>query len=177
MTKSTCTACCCLCFFGTCGCHRCYLDDPCCGIAYFLTLGFCGIGVLIDCCMIGKLVDAANLKYARQGGGGSTTVVVLREERSARRERGHHSEAPRQQLMGSTAQVDAYGGGGHQYYAPAPQQQQQQQLGMGAPQYYLPPMVEGMAGQVKSTQSFCIACGTGLPGGSRFCGNCGAPQQ
>jgi hypothetical protein len=75
MPKDHCTACACLLFCGPCGGHRCYLDDCCCGVLYFLTFGFAYIGVLCDCCYLGTMVQAANLKYAG-GGGGSTTVVV-----------------------------------------------------------------------------------------------------
>ena len=73
MPKDHCTACACLLFCGPCGGHRCYLDDCCCGVLYFLTFGFAYIGVLCDCCYLGTMVQAANLKYA--GGGGSTVVV------------------------------------------------------------------------------------------------------
>lgn len=73
MPKDHCTACACLLFCGPCGGHRCYLDDCCCGVLYFLTFGFAYIGVLCDCCYLGTMVQAANLKYA--GGGGSTVIV------------------------------------------------------------------------------------------------------
>jgi TM2 domain-containing membrane protein YozV len=73
MTKDHCTACACLLFCGPCGGHRCYLDDICCGVLYFFTLGFVGIGVLLDCCYLGSMVQAANLKYA---GGRIGEVVV-----------------------------------------------------------------------------------------------------
>ena len=75
MPKDHCTACACLLFCGPCGGHRCYLDDCCCGVLYFLTFGFAYIGVLCDCCYLGTMVQAANLKYAGGGGGGSTVVV------------------------------------------------------------------------------------------------------
>ena len=73
MTKDHCTACACLLFCGPCGGHRCYLGDCCCGVLYFLTFGCAYIGVIADCCYLGTMVQAANLKYA---GSGEKSVVV-----------------------------------------------------------------------------------------------------
>jgi len=52
------------CFTGFCGLHRMYLGDVCMGIVYLFTLGFCGIGALVDCCKMDQLVSEANTKFA-----------------------------------------------------------------------------------------------------------------
>lgn len=61
-----------LCCFplGLLGFHHFYLRRPCWGVLYFCTLGFFGIGFLIDMCRMKSLVDDANrrakLKVERQ---------------------------------------------------------------------------------------------------------------
>lgn len=95
MPKDHCTACACLLFCGPCGGHRCYLDDCCCGVLYLLTFGFAYIGVLCDCCYLGTMVQAANLKYA--GGGGGTTVVVQNNITNSNSSQSPSSYVPPQQ--------------------------------------------------------------------------------
>jgi len=51
-------------FFGFFGIHRFYLDQPVMGIVYFLTGAFCGIGWLIDICLIPGIVEQCNAKYS-----------------------------------------------------------------------------------------------------------------
>ena len=94
MPKDHCTACACLLFCGPCGGHRCYLDDCCCGVLYLLTFGFAYIGVLCDCCYLGTMVQAANLKYS--GGGGATVVVQNNITNSSSSQSPSYQMAPQQ---------------------------------------------------------------------------------
>lgn len=73
--KDKCTACLLLLFGGVFGLHRCYLDDIVCGIAFFLTGGWCLCGICCDCCYLSALVSAANMKYAAIPS--HTTVQVI----------------------------------------------------------------------------------------------------
>jgi hypothetical protein len=45
---------------GICGVHRLYNRQPVSGIVWFLTLGFCGIGQLVDLLLIPEMVSRAN---------------------------------------------------------------------------------------------------------------------
>ena len=73
--KDKCTAFLLLLFGGVFGLHRCYLDDIVCGIAFFLTGGWCLCGICCDCCYLSALVSAANMKYAAIPS--HTTVQVI----------------------------------------------------------------------------------------------------
>ncbi|KAL9648866.1 hypothetical protein ABK040_003796 [Willaertia magna] len=61
------------CCFGLCGLHRFYLNQPLLGIVWLLTGGLCGIGQLIDLCLIPGIVDSCNL--AERGANTNTTIV------------------------------------------------------------------------------------------------------
>ncbi|KAF0982420.1 hypothetical protein FDP41_011350 [Naegleria fowleri] len=47
-------------FLGFLGVHRLYLDQPLWFVIYFLTGALCGIGWLIDLCLIPSMVDRCN---------------------------------------------------------------------------------------------------------------------
>eukprot|EP01118_Nematostelium_gracile_P008916 TRINITY_DN2981_c0_g2_i1.p1 TRINITY_DN2981_c0_g2~~TRINITY_DN2981_c0_g2_i1.p1 ORF type:complete len:138 (-),score=32.15 TRINITY_DN2981_c0_g2_i1:112-486(-) len=47
-------------FLGVLGVHRFYLDRPLSGIVWLLTGGLCGIGWLLDLCLIPGMVDDCN---------------------------------------------------------------------------------------------------------------------
>lgn len=49
-----------LCFFGICGIHRIYNRQPISGVVWFFTLGFCGIGQLVDLLLIPSMVTRTN---------------------------------------------------------------------------------------------------------------------
>jgi TM2 domain-containing membrane protein YozV len=49
-----------LCLFGFCGIHRIYNRQPVIGVIWLVTLGFCGIGQLVDLLLIPGLVDRTN---------------------------------------------------------------------------------------------------------------------
>ncbi|MEH2023271.1 TM2 domain-containing protein [Nostoc sp.] len=51
----------CLCFFGICGGQRLYTGQIGIGLIYFFTIGFLGIGQLIDLALIPNMVDKRNL--------------------------------------------------------------------------------------------------------------------
>jgi TM2 domain-containing membrane protein YozV len=147
MPKDHCTACACLIFLGPCGGHRCYLDDICCGILYFLTFGFAYIGVLCDCCYLGTMVQAANLKYA--GGGGNVAVVVQNNITNSNSQPQQVYQPPMQPYQ-------------------QPYQQQPQPQFMTQP-YNPPPPADWQQGRAKG--GFCSSCGASKEG--RFCGQCG----
>ena len=163
--KDYCTACCCLIFLGPCGGHRCYLDDVCCRVVYFLTFGFAGFGVLCDCCYLGTMVNAANLKYS--GGGGGVNVVV---QNNISNSNSNVMQAPQQQVYQPPQQYQPQPSPPYQQqaYQPPPQYQQQQQPG---PQF-MPPPQDWQQGRAKSGGGFCSSCGTAKDG--RFCGKCGS---
>jgi TM2 domain-containing membrane protein YozV len=52
------------CLFGVCGVHRFYLGRPVSGVLYLFTLGFLGIGQLVDLFLLPGMVDDANTKHA-----------------------------------------------------------------------------------------------------------------
>jgi TM2 domain-containing membrane protein YozV len=56
------------CVFGFCGIHRFYLGKYVSGFLYLFTLGFFGIGQLIDLALIPDMVEAKNLKYLKSQG-------------------------------------------------------------------------------------------------------------
>jgi hypothetical protein len=49
------------CLFGLCGLHRFYLGKPVTGFLYLITLGFLGIGQIIDLARLDSMVEGANL--------------------------------------------------------------------------------------------------------------------
>ncbi|MGF1601175.1 MAG: TM2 domain-containing protein [Thermosynechococcaceae cyanobacterium] len=51
------------CFFGLSGIQRFYTGKPVSGILYLFTLGFFGIGQLLDLVLIPSMVDEKNIKY------------------------------------------------------------------------------------------------------------------
>lgn len=53
-------------FFGILGIHKFYLGKVGWGIAYFFTLGFLGVGVLVDLFTLGGQVDTYNLLHQGQ---------------------------------------------------------------------------------------------------------------
>jgi TM2 domain-containing membrane protein YozV len=55
-------------FLGVIGAHRFYLGKTGTGILYLCTLGFCGVGVIIDLFTLGNQVDVYN---ALHGAGNS----------------------------------------------------------------------------------------------------------
>jgi TM2 domain-containing membrane protein YozV len=52
------------CLFGFCGLHRFYLGRPLSGIAYVFTLGFFGVGQVIDLFRMPQLVAEENARHA-----------------------------------------------------------------------------------------------------------------
>jgi TM2 domain-containing membrane protein YozV len=48
------------CLFGLCGLHRFYLGRPISGFLYLITLGFLGIGQIVDLARMDAMVDRAN---------------------------------------------------------------------------------------------------------------------
>ncbi|PLZ33100.1 hypothetical protein CBP10_08340 [Fischerella thermalis WC558] len=63
----------CLCFFGICGGQRFYTGHIGSGLIYLLTVGFFGIGQLIDLALIPGMVDKRNV-YLRGLHGGTPSV-------------------------------------------------------------------------------------------------------
>jgi TM2 domain-containing membrane protein YozV len=61
-------------FLGIFGAHKFYLEKIGWGIAYFFTLGFLGVGVLIDLFTLGGQVDTYNLLH--QGRFNANNIVV-----------------------------------------------------------------------------------------------------
>jgi TM2 domain-containing membrane protein YozV len=55
-----------LCCFGFCGIHRIYNRQPISGIVWFFTLGFCGIGQLVDLLLIPSMVARANQSLLKE---------------------------------------------------------------------------------------------------------------
>lgn len=70
-------------FLGPLGAHKFYLGKIGWGVAYFFTLGFLGIGWLIDLFTLGGQVDTYNLLQAARFGGTNNIVVNV-----------HHPVAP-----------------------------------------------------------------------------------
>ena len=54
------------CLFGLCGLHRFYLGRPISGFLYLITLGFLGIGQIIDLARLDGMVDRSNLEIAER---------------------------------------------------------------------------------------------------------------
>ena len=52
------------CLFGLCGLHRFYLGKPVSGFLYLVTLGFFGIGQIIDLARLDTMVEHADLALA-----------------------------------------------------------------------------------------------------------------
>lgn len=52
------------CLFGVCGIHRFYLGRPVSGLLYLFTLGFFGIGQLVDLFLLPGMVEEANTRHA-----------------------------------------------------------------------------------------------------------------
>jgi len=65
----------CLCLFGFCGVQRFYVGDIAFGLIYLFTLGFCGIGQLLDLFFIPNMVDQRNI-YLRGLGSGNITPTI-----------------------------------------------------------------------------------------------------
>ncbi|EFC39089.1 TM2 domain-containing protein [Naegleria gruberi] len=63
-------------FVGMLGIHRFYLDSPVMGIVYFLTGGLCGIGWLIDICLIPGMVEDCNRQFSTIHHTTTTTYVT-----------------------------------------------------------------------------------------------------
>ena len=61
-TKGTALLCWLCCVFCICGIHRFYVGKVGSGILYLFTLGFFGVGQLIDLFSLGDMVDNANTK-------------------------------------------------------------------------------------------------------------------
>ncbi|MCC5666429.1 NINE protein [Nostoc sp. CHAB 5784] len=64
----------CLCFFGICGGQRFYTGQIGSGLIYFFTIGFFGIGQLIDLALIPGMVDKRNIYLRGLHGNGSPSV-------------------------------------------------------------------------------------------------------
>ena len=56
-----------LCLFWLCGIHRFYLRSIGLGVVYLLTLGFCGIGLIVDLFLINSMTRAHNLRVGQEG--------------------------------------------------------------------------------------------------------------
>jgi hypothetical protein len=54
------------CLFGLCGLHRFYLGKPISGFLYLITLGFFGIGQIIDLARLDTMVESANWQLAER---------------------------------------------------------------------------------------------------------------
>jgi hypothetical protein len=73
------------CLFGLCGLHRFYLGRPISGFLYLITLGFLGIGQIIDLARLDSMVDRSNLQIAERrhrmlaAGRGALPAVTLRD--------------------------------------------------------------------------------------------------
>jgi TM2 domain-containing membrane protein YozV len=65
----------CLCFIGFCGGQRFYTGNFVSGLIYLFTLGFLGVGQLIDLALIPGMVDRRNI-YLKGMGGGSASASV-----------------------------------------------------------------------------------------------------
>jgi TM2 domain-containing membrane protein YozV len=55
-------------FFGVAGIHRFMIGDAVLGVVYLLTIGFCGIGTIIDAINIKNLTSDYNRKQAIEAG-------------------------------------------------------------------------------------------------------------
>ena len=64
----------CLSFVGVCGVQRMYLGQVGYGIALLFTLGFCGIGQLLDLLLLPEAVNAANRSLGPSDGGSISTA-------------------------------------------------------------------------------------------------------
>ncbi|MEH2163245.1 MAG: NINE protein [Nostoc sp.] len=67
----------CLCFFGICGGQRFYTGQIGSGLIYFFTIGFFGIGQLIDLALIPGMVDKRNIYLRGLHGNGTPSVNQL----------------------------------------------------------------------------------------------------
>jgi len=54
------------CLFGLCGLHRFYLGRPISGFLYLITLGFLGIGQIIDLARLDTMVEGSNLAISER---------------------------------------------------------------------------------------------------------------
>ena len=66
----------CLSFVGVCGVQRMYLGQVGYGIALLFTLGFCGIGQLLDLLLLPEAVNAANRSLGSSDGGSISTTSM-----------------------------------------------------------------------------------------------------
>lgn len=66
----------CLSFVGVCGVQRMYLGQVGYGIALLFTLGFCGIGQLLDLLLLPEAVNAANRSLGPSDGSSISTASV-----------------------------------------------------------------------------------------------------
>jgi TM2 domain-containing membrane protein YozV len=63
--------------FGFTGSHRFYYGKPLTGTIYFLTLGLCGIGWIIDLFLIPAMDQQANLRFTAGNYDYTTTWILL----------------------------------------------------------------------------------------------------
>lgn len=73
------------CLFGLCGLHRFYLGKPITGFLYLVTLGFLGIGQIVDLARLDGMVESSNQaiderrQRALTGGRAALTAVSFRD--------------------------------------------------------------------------------------------------
>lgn len=82
----------CLSFVGVCGVQRMYLGQVGYGLALLFTLGFCGIGQLLDLLLLPEAINAANHSLGLADTG---RVAVSSSSVTAARSRAVISEPPR----------------------------------------------------------------------------------
>lgn len=66
----------CTCFFGLAGVHRFYAGKYFSGIVWLFTLGFLGIGQLVDLALIPEMVEEENLKYRLLHGSSNNFAIT-----------------------------------------------------------------------------------------------------
>eukprot|EP00727_Mastigamoeba_balamuthi_P004893 m51a1_g14401 hypothetical protein (189) ;mRNA; r:378737-379303 len=122
---------------GTCGFQRFYINDTGMGLLYFFTGGLCGVGALLDICLLPGAVERANARSR------PATVIVNNAPAAApvtvTMTNVYAAPAPQQPVVYAQPGQPVYAQPGQPVYAAPPQAGQPVYVQPGQPVYAAPP--------------------------------------